>query len=111
MAQKVQVLLVDDIDEGKADETVQFGLDGVSYEIDLSTKNAGKLRDALAGYLGAARRVGPRNTGRRRGRPHSSGGNNGTAREMREWARANGHQVSDRGRVPGEVMEAYRAAH
>jgi len=110
MAQKVQVLLVDDIDDGKADETVQFGLDGVSYEIDLSAKNAAKLRDVLAGYVGAARRVGPRSGGRRRGRSRSSG-DNGTAREVREWARENGHQVSDRGRVPGEVMEAYRAAH
>jgi hypothetical protein len=108
MAQKVQVLLVDDIDEGKADETVQFGLDGVSYEIDLSSKNAAKLRDALAGYVGAARRVGSR-TGRRRGRARSAG--NGSAREVREWARANGHKVSDRGRVPAEVIEAYRAAH
>ncbi len=108
MAQKVQVLLVDDIDEGKADETVQFSLDGVSYEIDLSSKNAAKLRDALAGYVGVARRVGSRG-GRRRGRARSS--DNGSAREVREWARANGYQVSDRGRVPAEVTEAYRAAN
>jgi nucleoid-associated protein Lsr2 len=110
MAQKVQVLLVDDLDEGKADETVEFGLDGVSYEIDLSAKNAAKLRDALAGYVGAARRAGPRGGTRRRGRSRASA-DNGSAREVREWARANGHQVSDRGRVPAEVMEAYRAAH
>ncbi len=108
MAQKVQVLLVDDIDEGKADETVQFGLDGVSYEIDLSSKNATKLRDALAGYVGAARRVGAR-AGRRRGRSRSA--DNGSASEVREWARANGYQVSDRGRVSAEVTEAFRAAH
>jgi hypothetical protein len=110
MAQKVQVLLVDDTDGGKADETVQFGLDGVSYEVDLSAKNAAKLRDSLAGYVGAARRVGARGGSRRRGRTRASG-DNGSAREVREWARANGHQVSDRGRVPAEVMEAYRAAH
>jgi hypothetical protein len=106
MVQKVQVLLVDDVDGGKADETVQFGLDGVSYEIDLSTKNAAKLRDALAGYVAEARRVGSR--GRRRGRARAD---NGSAREVRAWARSNGHKVSDRGRVPAEVIEAYRAAH
>ena len=75
MAQKVQVLLVDDVDGGKADETVQFGLDGVSYEIDLSSKNAAKLRDALAGYVGEARRVASR--GRRR-RPGPGGQRVGT---------------------------------
>ena len=109
MAQKVQVLLVDDLDDGAADETVQFSLDGVSYEIDLSTKNATKLRDALSRSVIAGRRVGPR-SGRRRGRGRSAGGD-GSAREVREWARANGYQVSDRGRVPSEVVEAYRAAH
>ena len=106
MVQKVQVLLVDDVDGGKADETVQFGLDGVLYEIDLSTKNAAKLRDALAGYVAQARRVGSRGGRRRRSRA-----DNGSAREVRAWARANGHKVSDRGRVPAEVIEAYRAAH
>jgi hypothetical protein len=108
MAQKVQVLLVDDLDDGKADETVQFALDGTSYEIDLSSKNAAKLRDALAGYVGAARRVTARG-GRRRGRARPA--DDGSAREIREWARANGFQVSDRGRVPAEVTEAFRAAH
>ncbi len=108
MAQKVQVLLVDDIDEGKADETVQFGLDGVSYEIDLSAKNAGKLRNSLAGYVGAGRRV--NRSGRRRGRSRASENGAGSAREVREWARANGYEVSDRGRVSAEITEAYRAA-
>lgn len=111
MAQKVQVLLVDDIDGGNADETVPFGLDGVSYEIDLSAKNAGKLRDALAGYVAEARRVGSRAGRRRGGRGRGSGDSGSSASEVREWARANGHQVSDRGRVPAAVMEAYRAAH
>ncbi|MBO0851506.1 MAG: Lsr2 family protein, partial [Pseudonocardia sp.] len=60
MAQKVTVSLIDDLDGNKADETVEFGLDGKSYEIDLSSGNAGKLRDALADYVAAARRPGGR---------------------------------------------------
>jgi hypothetical protein len=109
MAQKVQVLLVDDVDGGTADETVQFGLDGSAYEIDLSAENAAAFRDALAPYVAAARRVGTRGSARRRGRSRSSDA--GSAREVREWARANGYQVSERGRVPADVMEAYRAAN
>lgn len=111
MAQKVQVILVDDIDGGNAEETVQFGLDGTTYEIDLSKKNAAKLRDNLAGYIGSARRVG----GRRRSSSTRSGrrgrGGASTAAEVREWARANGYEVSERGRVPADVQEAYDAAH
>ena len=113
MAQKVTVLLVDDIDGGSADETVSFSLDGVSYEIDLSAKNAGKLRDAFAQYVGQARRVGARSAGGRsigRGRARRAGGDNRTA-EIREWARSNGHKVNERGRIPATVVEAYDKAH
>ncbi len=108
MAQKVQVVLVDDIDGGTADETVSFSLDGVAYEIDLTTANAGKLRDALAPWVGHARRVGGRTrTGARRaGTSRSSGGKNA---EIREWARANGYSVSERGRIPAEVKSAFDA--
>ncbi len=109
MAQKVQVILVDDIDGGDASETVSFALDGVSYEIDLSEKNASKLRDAVASWVGHARRVGGRASSRRGARA-KSGGSTDTA-AIREWARKNGHQVSDRGRVPATVVEAYRAAN
>lgn len=110
MAQKVQVLLVDDIDGGTADETVQFGLDGVSYEIDLSAGNARKLRDAVAGYVAEARRLGGRGPARRRaGGPARNRG--GEAATVRKWARANGWKVSDRGRIPAPVQEAYRVAH
>ena len=111
MAQKVQVILVDDVDGGAADETVSFGLDGVSYEIDLSDKNAKAFRDAMAQYVGLARRVGGRaargtgGTSRRK-----SGGDNRTA-QIREWARSNGHQVNERGRIPAAVVEAYDKAH
>lgn len=109
MAQKVQILLVDDIEGGEADETVKFGLDGVDYEIDLSAGNAEELRNALASYVGSARRVGGRRrSGRRSSAPSSSGG---SAAAIREWARANGYEVSDRGRVSAEIREAYAAAH
>ena len=106
MAQKVQVILVDDLDGGEATETVNFGLDGVSYEIDLSSKNASTLRDALAPYVGAGRRIG----GRRRGRGGASGTGASPA-QVREWAREHGWELSDRGRVPADVREAYDAAH
>lgn len=109
MAQKVTVLLVDDLDGGAADETVSFSLDGVSYEIDLSTKNAATFRESLAQYVGTARRVGGRASGRGAGR-RRTGGDNRTA-QIREWARANGHKVSERGRIPASIVEAYEKAH
>jgi hypothetical protein len=109
MAQKVQVLLVDDIDGGSADETVQFGLDGASYEIDLSSDNARKLRDLLAPYRSEARKTG--GTRGSTGRKRASRSDNGTdAGAVREWARANGYEVSERGRVSRKVREAYAAA-
>ena len=111
MAQKVTVLLVDDIDGGSADETVSFSLDGVSYEIDLSTKNAKTFRDALAQYVGQARRVGGRSSGGRAARGARRGGGDNRTAEIREWARKNGHKVNERGRIPAAVVEAYDKAH
>ncbi|HZI96103.1 MAG TPA: Lsr2 family protein [Actinomycetales bacterium] len=108
MAQKVQVILVDDIDGGDASETISFALDGVSYEIDLNDKNAASLRDALATWVGHGRRVAGRSSSRR-GSGRSSSGNTDTA-AIREWARSNGHKVSDRGRISAEVLAAYSAA-
>jgi hypothetical protein len=125
MAQKVQVILVDDVDGGEAAETVSFALDGVSYEIDVSEKNATALREALAPWVGHARRVGGRSGGGR-ARSSSSGsssssGGGGRSRgssagrhdlsDVRAWARENGYQVSDRGRVSSEVITAYEKAH
>lgn len=111
MAQRVQVILVDDLSGGEAEETVEFGLDGVTYEVDLSNQNAAKLREDLAPWIGVARRSG----GRRQTRRRSSGGPTSSTREelarMREWGRENGYKVSDRGRVSQEVQDAYRAAH
>ena len=109
MAQRVEVVLIDDVDGGHADETVSFALDGVSYEIDLSDKNAKKLRDALASWTGNARR-----SGGGRGRRRSSGAAPQKRTDLgsvREWARANGYQVSDRGRISAEIQGAYDKAH
>ncbi|MBF0687252.1 MAG: Lsr2 family protein [Cellulomonas sp.] len=113
MAQKVQVLLVDDIDGGSADETVTFGLDGVTYEIDLTSDNAAKLRDALAQWVGSARKVSGRSSARSARSTSSSprAARSNEAQEVREWAKANGFQVSERGRISAEVKKAYDDAH
>lgn len=110
MAQRVQVMLVDDIDGTDAEETVTFGLDGVTYEIDLSAGNAQKLRDDLASWVGHARRSGGRRTSGS-GRATSTAGKRTDLAAVREWARQNGHQVSDRGRISAEVQAAYDKAH
>ena len=112
MAQKVQVVLVDDLDGGTAEETVSFALDGVSYEIDLSSANAGQLREALASWIGHARRVGGRTRTARRGSGSAAGSGrtpNSESSAIREWARENGYTVNERGRIPAEVKAAYDA--
>jgi hypothetical protein len=106
MAQQVNIVLVDDIDGSPADETVSFALDGKDYEIDLSAKNAGKLRDAIAPYVAHARKAAGRG---RRGR--GAAGSGPTPADIRAWARDNGFDVPDRGRVSSEVREAYLSAH
>jgi hypothetical protein len=117
MARKVQVILSDDLDENlPADETVSFSLDGTSYEIDLAEKNAKELRDVFSRYVSAARKVGRGSRssgGGGTGRGRSSGGrmDREQAGAIRDWARKNGHNVSDRGRIPASVVEAYEAAH
>lgn len=107
MAQRMHIVLEDDLDGSEADETVMFGLDGTSYEIDLSEKNAAKLRDVLSRYVAHGRRVTQQRG--RRGASRRSGGP--TPASIREWARANGYEVSDRGRVSADVRSAYDAAH
>jgi hypothetical protein len=107
MAQKVNIVLVDDIDGSDASETVSFALDGASYEIDLNAANAAKLRDALATYVGHARKVGGRRPAGRRGA--AAGGP--AAKEVRAWARDNGYDLPDRGRIPADAQAAYAAAH
>jgi len=110
MAQKVLVQLIDDLDGTSSDDvtTVQFGLDGVTYEIDLSGTNADRLRDMLADYVGSARRTGGRV--KRGGRPGQGAGANNDAGAIREWAQANGIELAARGRIPSHVAESYRQA-
>jgi Lsr2 len=113
VAQIREIRLVDDLDGDVADETVEFGVDGKNYEIDLSTANAKKLRDALAEFVASARRAG----GRRRGggAPAAAARRPSIDREqnqaIREWARKRGMKVSDRGRIPAEVLDAYHQEH
>ncbi len=110
MAQKVHIVLVDDIDESEAEETVNFGLDGKEYAIDLNSKNASALREALAPYVGHARPVSGRAS--RRSSSAKAATTSGPApSEIRAWARENGFDVPERGRVAAEVREAYAAAH
>jgi Lsr2 len=111
MAQKVQVLLVDDLDGGEASETVSFAVDGNNYEIDLSGKNATELRDAFAKYVGAARKLG-RSTSSSGGRSARRSGTSTAmdrdqAAAIRSWAKKQGLKVSDRGRIPATIIEQY----
>lgn len=105
MAKRTVVELIDDLDGGKADETVRFGLDGTQYEIDLSAKHAGELRDYLAKWTGQARRV-----SRSAAQPKSSAKTSDST-AIREWASVNGHKVSARGRISADVRKAYEATH
>ncbi len=107
MAQRIQVVLEDDIDGSVASETVHFALDGVTYEIDLSEENAVALRDAFAPWIGGARRSGGRKIAARR----SSAPARADVSGVRAWARENGYSVNERGRIPASVQEAYDRAH
>jgi Lsr2 len=116
MARQVITTLIDDLDGKKADRTVEFSLDGASYTIDLSEANIGKLRKVLDPYINAGTRLGrsagttriPSRRGAVPGRTASSRDEN---RLIREWAQANGHQISERGRIPQSVTDAYRGAN
>ncbi|HEY3503269.1 MAG TPA: Lsr2 family protein [Actinocatenispora sp.] len=114
MAQKVQVLLVDDLDGGEAEETVKFGLDGTNYEIDLSEGNARQLRDALAKYVGVARKTGRAGAARGTAAPRNRAGSSAASdreqnRAIREWAKRQGLEISDRGRISADIVERYHA--
>ena len=109
MAQKIQTLFIDDIDGGEADGTVRFALDGAEYEIDLSGKHDEELRSTLRGYIdnarkvsGPARKAGPGRLGRKPSTVDTVA--------VRAWARENGHEIKDRGRVPADLVAKYRAA-
>lgn len=124
MAQKTIVTLIDDLTGEEAEDisTVEFALEGVTYEIDLADDNAAKLRDNLACYVAAARktsarRPGARGADRAAGRKADNGGvarsgyNRDTLRAIREWAKQNGHNVNERGRLPLTVVSAWEANH
>lgn len=106
MAQKVQIILIDDIDGGRADETVHFSLDGNSYEIDLSAQNASRLRSNLAEFVGHARKSSGRSTSKR-----SRRADGGKSAEIRAWAREQGLSVNERGRIPADLAAKFEAAH
>ena len=109
MAQKIQTLFIDDLDGSEADGTVRFGLDGTDYEIDLNAAHAQELWDALARYVTAARRAGSSaRRPARNGRKAPTNGLNTT--EIREWAKTQGIDVKDRGRVPAELVVKFQAA-
>jgi hypothetical protein len=112
MAKKVITVLTDDLDGGDADRTVEFGLDGVSYTIDLSEENAGKLRKVLDPFIAAGNRVGrggleSRRPTRRSGSAAPTRSDRDQNKAIREWASKNGYDVSERGRIPASVVEAY----
>ena len=109
MARKIQTLFIDDLDGSEADGTVRFGLDGTDYEIDLSAEHAQALRDALERYVDAARRAGggARRPGRSAAKAPAAALN---TTEVREWAKAQGIEVKERGRVPADVVARFRAA-
>jgi len=119
MAQQTTVRFIDDLDGSEAVGTVSFSLENRTYEIDLSDENTDKLHDALAPFIEHGRQVGGRGAarGRRRVQSSQSGEEKKPARSnreetaaIREWARANGHKVNDRGRISKSVVEAYQAA-
>lgn len=112
MAQKIQTLFIDDIDGGEAEGTVWFALDGSEYEIDLSAQHSAELRSALGKYVAHARKVNStarRVAGRGAGRAGRSQTGLDTG-EIRRWAKENGYDIKDRGRVPSDVIAKYRAA-
>jgi hypothetical protein len=106
MAQKVSVLVVDDIDGSKAGETISFGLDGTRYEIDLNGEHARELRGELGRYVKAARKVTGSSGRSARVRRASADDKN---KEVRDWARDQGLEVNDRGRIPAHIVAKYEA--
>ncbi|GAA4758185.1 Lsr2 family protein [Gordonia alkaliphila] len=107
MAKRTKIMIVDDIDGAELDdyETVRWSLDGKSYEFDASPENAAAFRDAVATYVGVSRVVGGRSTRRAAGKSTTN------TRAVRAWANENGLTVSDRGRIPADIIAAYEAAH
>jgi Lsr2 len=111
MAQKHIVRLIDDLTGDDAAETVTFALDGSRYEIDLTADNAAQLRDTLAVYIASARRS-ARSAARPLGAPRrGTRADREQTAAIREWARKNGHQIGEKGRIPAYIIEAYHATN
>jgi hypothetical protein len=110
MAQRVQVLLEDDLNGGAATQTVSFSIDGAAYEIDLNDENAAKFRDSFAVWIRAGRKAGRSSTGGAARRRPAANRRSGVQQE-REWLIANGYEVSSRGRIPANLREIYDKAH
>ncbi len=112
MAQKVIREFVDDIDGSPAERTFSFAVDGVSYEIDLSTQNITEFKSAIGGFIESARKI--KGSSQRRTRSTGTGGAQQSpeqTRAMREWARQHGHNISNRGRIPTSIRQAFDQAH
>jgi nucleoid-associated protein Lsr2 len=112
VAQKIQTLFIDDIDGGAAEGTVRFALDGTEYEIDLNARHSEELRSAIGKYVTHARKVGggARRAGRAAGRTSRGAGSSLNTTEIRNWAREQGYDIKDRGRVPADLVAKYQAA-
>ena len=110
MAQRIQTLFIDDIDGGEAEGTVRFALDGAEYEIDLSAKHDKELRDALATYIGHARKVTLSGTRRASARNADRRPGSVDTTAVRAWAKENGFDIKERGRVPADLVARYRAS-
>jgi hypothetical protein len=106
MAKRIVETLVDDLDGSEADRTIAFSVNGEGYAIDLSSANAERFDAALAPFVDAARRTSSGRAGG--GSRRRAGGGSSDTKDAREWLRANGHQVSDRGRIPAPLLELYR---
>jgi Lsr2 len=106
VAQRTQILYVDDIDGSEADGTIRFGLGGADYEIDLSKKHADQLATTIRPYIDAGRKVSSSRRAARGSRParHNQS-------DIRAWARSQGLKISDRGRIPADVLAKYESAH
>ena len=108
MARQIRVILTDDIDGSEGAQTLEFALAGKNYSIDLNETNRKKLETALAPFIEKADKV---SRGRTQRRSSSSSARSGNTSAVRSWARGEGYEVSDRGRVPAHIVEAYEAAH
>jgi hypothetical protein len=111
VAQRTQVILEDDLDGGSADQTVQFGINGITYEIDVSNANAAKLDSALQPFIKVSRQISGGRSSSKRAVATNTKTDPEQLKAIRAWAKGKGHKVSDRGRISANIVAAYEAAH